>query len=75
MASKFYSLALFLEPHLSLIKSKSLYQLYHALRYEKEDLAIQMWREVEMEATKDYRLQKLIEKTEKVIRRLNIESF
>jgi hypothetical protein len=56
-----YSLALFLEPYLCLIKSRALYQLYHELRYHTGEY-ISIIDALEQEARKDYRLEKVLEK-------------
>jgi|LauGreDrversion4_2_1035121.scaffolds.fasta_scaffold15311_3 hypothetical protein len=56
-----YSLAIFLEPYLPLIKSRALYQLYRELRYHTGEYASAI-EALEREAQVDYRLEKVLEK-------------
>jgi hypothetical protein len=56
-----YSLALFLEPHLPLIKSGALNQIYRELRYERESDYKELIALLEEHAKKDYRLRKLLD--------------
>ena len=54
-----YQLAIFLEPYLSMVKSRALYSLANALRYEKDyNEAVRL---VVEEAMKDYRLDRVLQ--------------
>ena len=57
-----YSLALFLETHLPLIKSRALFQLYDNLRYERDVDYQKLISILEEESKVDYRLSRLLEK-------------